>query len=199
MQGRRYTHLVIRHTLGVVLAGGDSVRMGSDKALLRLDETTFVQRAVKILSCAFEEVIVAGGSAQVQRLVSVPVIPDAFPDSGPLAGLMAALEYQSDNGVFLLAADMPRVTSDIVRAVAEPAVRGVYARIAVAGSRDQPLCGAYGRGCLAKAMFGIASGDRSMRAFLRRVRNVDRVQVDDAQQLVNINTPAEYQFLTAST
>lgn len=188
--------VVIRHTLGVVLAGGKSRRMGTDKALLPLENTTFVEHAVDVLSAVFSDVIIAGGSSDVSLVASVPVIPDILEDGGPLAGLISAFEYEPDRNIFLLATDMPYVTAVEVRSVADPAVRGVHARVAVAAGRDQPLCGTYGRGCFSKAMFGTASGDLSMHAFLRRVRNVERVHIDVPEQLTNVNTPAEYEAVT---
>lgn len=173
--------------------------MGTDKALLRLDNTTFVQHAVDVLRDVFSDVIVAGGSPEIMQMTSVPVVPDIVENGGPLAGLISAFEYEPDRSVFLLATDMPYVTAAEVEAVADPAVKGVHARIAVAAGRDQPLCGAYGRGCFSKAMYGTASGDLSMHAFLRRVGNVERVHLDTPDQLTNVNTPAEYEAVTRDT
>lgn len=173
--------------------------MGTDKALLPLDGVTFVQHAVDVLGTVFSDVIVAGGTVQVARTVSVPVVPDVVEDGGPLAGLISAFEYEPDRSIFLLATDMPFVTATEVRSVADPVVSGVHARIAVAAGRDQPLCGTYGRGCFSKAMYGTASGDLSMHAFLRRIGNVERVHIDLPDQLANVNTPAEYEAVTRDT
>ncbi|GBE24821.1 putative molybdenum cofactor guanylyltransferase [bacterium BMS3Bbin02] len=173
--------------------------MGTDKALLPLENTTFVEHAVDVLSAVFSDVIIAGGSAEVSRIASVPVVPDVLEDGGPLAGLISAFEYESDKSIFLLATDMPHVTATQVRAVADPAVTGVHARIAVAAGRDQPLCGTYGRGCFSKAMYGTASGDLSMHAFLGRIGNVERVHIDTTGDLTNVNTPADYEALTGES
>jgi molybdenum cofactor guanylyltransferase len=173
--------------------------MGTDKALLPLDNTTFVQHAVDVLSAVFSDVIIAGGSAEVTQIASVPVVPDVVENGGPLAGLISAFEFEPDRSVFLLATDMPHVTAAEVLAIAEPVVKGVHARIAVAAGRDQPLCGTYGRGCFSKAMYGTASGDLSMHAFLRRVGNVERVRIEAPDQLTNVNTPAEYEAVTGDT
>jgi len=78
--------------LGVVLAGGQSTRFGSDKALAELGGRTLLARAVDALSGWCDFVIVAG-----RPLAPAPTIPDwPGPDAGPLGGLAAALNYAID-------------------------------------------------------------------------------------------------------
>lgn len=73
--------------LGCVLAGGQSSRFGSDKALAELDGHTLLARAVDTLSGWCEYVVVAG-----RETAPAPTIPDSpHPGMGPLGGLAAAL------------------------------------------------------------------------------------------------------------
>jgi len=80
--------------LGVVLAGGQSRRFGSDKALAELDGRTLIARAVDTLSGWCEHVVVAG-----RELAPAPTIPDwPAPGQGPLGGIAAALRLAEDEG-----------------------------------------------------------------------------------------------------
>ena len=78
--------------LGVVLAGGQSTRFGSDKALAELGGRTLLARAVDTLTGFCEYVVVAG-----RELAPAPTLPD-WPHAGmgPLAGLAAALHLAQD-------------------------------------------------------------------------------------------------------
>lgn len=80
--------------LGAVLAGGQSTRFGSDKALAELDGHTLLARAVDTLSGWCEYVVVAG-----RATAPAPTLPD-WPRAGmgPLGGLAAALRLATDEG-----------------------------------------------------------------------------------------------------
>jgi molybdopterin-guanine dinucleotide biosynthesis protein A len=83
-----------RMILGVVLAGGQSTRFGSDKALAELHGRTLLARAVDALSGWCEYVVVAG-----RETAPAPCIPDwPGPGMGPLAGIAAGLHHALDEG-----------------------------------------------------------------------------------------------------
>jgi molybdopterin-guanine dinucleotide biosynthesis protein A len=80
--------------LGCVLAGGQSSRFGSDKALAELGGHTLLARAVDLLSGWCEYVVVAG-----RETAPAPTIPDwPTPGMGPLGGIAAALHLARDEG-----------------------------------------------------------------------------------------------------
>jgi molybdopterin-guanine dinucleotide biosynthesis protein A len=80
--------------LGCVLAGGQSTRFGSDKALAELNGQTLLTRAVDALSGWCEQVVVAG-----RETAPAPTLPDwPHPQMGPLAGIAAALHLALDEG-----------------------------------------------------------------------------------------------------
>ena len=80
--------------LGCVLAGGQSTRFGSDKALAELGGHTLLARAVDALSGWCEHVVVVG-----RTTAPAPTLPDWPHDNmGPLAGIAAALHLARDEG-----------------------------------------------------------------------------------------------------
>lgn len=84
--------------LGAVLAGGQSSRFGSDKALAEFRGQTLLARAVDTLSGWCEHVIVVG-----RETAPAPTLPDwPRPDMGPLGGIAAALHHARDEGYELL-------------------------------------------------------------------------------------------------
>lgn len=80
--------------LGVVLAGGQSRRFGSDKALAMIDGQTLIAHAIDVLKPQCASVVVAGRNA-----ASVATIDDwPRPGMGPLGGICGALRYAARNG-----------------------------------------------------------------------------------------------------
>src|SRR2546429_9359569 len=113
----------------VVLAGGDSRRMGRPKAWIEVGDTVLLRYVVERLAPAFSEVVVSFGEPeQMEQLVPYRVVFDRKRGAGPLAGLEAGLMAAHHDIVFAVGCDMPYVE----RSTAELAV-------AAAGDCAAPL------------------------------------------------------------
>ncbi len=94
--------------LGVVLSGGASTRMGSDKARLMIDGEPLVARMVDALIPVCDEVVVSVAAFKFQDL-GLNEIVDPWPGLGPMSGLLAGLKVATDLGfeeVFLTSCDL---------------------------------------------------------------------------------------------
>ncbi len=182
---------MITHTVGAVLAGGLSSRMGSDKASLEYRDAPFIDHVLATMSLALADVVVCGGSYEGP----LPFLQDAVADAGPLAGLLAALEYASGKPVVIVPTDMPLVTVDLITRLADPRLEGSQARIARAGDHVQPLCAAYGPGVLPIVEDRVSGPNRSALGLIEVLASIVYID-DDARTLSNINTPQDYEALT---
>jgi molybdopterin-guanine dinucleotide biosynthesis protein A len=97
--------------VGVVLAGGASRRMGSDKALLTVDGETLAARAARRLLAVCPHVVVADGGRGL--LPALPSVPDG-PGAGPAAGILGAARACPGQPLLVLACDLPAVPSDLL-------------------------------------------------------------------------------------
>ena len=164
--------------LGVVLAGGQSSRFGSDKALAELAGHTLLARAVDLLAGWCEQVVVAG-----RETAPAPTLPD-WPQAGmgPLGGIAAALHLAADQGygaVLSIGVDAPDLPDDL-SALLAPAPAYLAA---------QPVIGLWPVSAVA-AIEAIleGTGKHSMRAFAEAIgARAVRLATDPA----NINTPAD--------
>ena len=183
--------IMIIHTVGAILAGGDSSRMGTSKSLLVVDGMSFLERVHDTMTAVFTEVIVCGGSEVPDNGV---LIPDERPDHGPVGGLLSALRIARGRPVFVTTVDMPVVTSEAIRSLTEPAAQGSEVRIAQVAGEDQPLFGIYGPDVepIARAMFD--EGRRSVKAVIDAVDSVSRIAMDSST-LFNVNTRPDYEVL----
>jgi molybdopterin-guanine dinucleotide biosynthesis protein A len=104
-----------REISAIVLAGGRSARMGTDKALLRVGREYLIQRIVRQLQAHFSEIIVTTGEAvRYADLLDVSVFADRLKDCGPLGGLYTGLLVATPEYSFVTACDMPFLKPQLV-------------------------------------------------------------------------------------
>ena len=101
---------------GFVLAGGQSSRMGRDKALLPFAGRPLVEHALSILREAGLPAAIAGATAPAHRYLAffAPVVDDAEPGLGPLSGICAALGSTSARHAVFLSVDQPLLPASLL-------------------------------------------------------------------------------------
>lgn len=98
---------------GAVLAGGKSSRFGSNKALCKHDDSTFVELSIKLLSHYSQEVIIAGHYPEYENL-GIRIFKDKYENIGPLGGIYTALEYAKTSWTLIVTCDMPLLINEII-------------------------------------------------------------------------------------
>lgn len=148
---------------GLLLTGGASRRMGTDKARLLVDGRSLAERAASVLSEVADPVIEVGPGHS-----GLPAVREDPPGSGPLAALgagWAALSAAGHHGaVVVLAVDMPFVTPPLLRLLALRS--GPPTAVPRCEGRPQPLCARFGAEAMERIAGLLASGERSLRALL---------------------------------
>ena len=164
--------------LGCVLAGGQSTRFGSDKALAELDGQTLLSRAVDALSGWCEFVVVAG-----RPTAPAPTLPDwPGPGMGPLAGLAAALHHARDEGfdaVLTCGVDSPGLPRDLPELLSP----------APAYLASQPVIGLWQVNSVAAIETILESDGRH--SMMRFAGAIGARPVNVGAEPANINTPAD--------
>lgn len=187
---------MIEDCTALILAGGDSRRMGRDKATLVLDGKTLLERVTATMQQIFPKVIVS--VRQLRSGVDAPQVCDELPGNGPLAGLISGLAQADTPWVFAVACDMPFVTQAVVERLA--AFRsGHQAVVPMVGGHPQPLAAFYATSTLDAMRASFATGDKSMRRVLDKfeVRYVSEAELHTAdpqlRSFIDLDTPQDYQ------
>lgn len=146
---------MIADCTAVILAGGDSRRMGQDKANLVLGERTLLQSVAATLQPLFAEVIIS--VRQPRPEIDLPQVCDDPAHSGPLAGLAAALKRVPTPWIFAVACDMPFITPAVIEYLARQRA-DCQAVVPVVGGFPQPMAAFYASSCL-KVVQDILNGN----------------------------------------
>jgi len=189
---------MIDDCLAIVMAGGESQRMGCDKATLLIGEQTLLQHAIGNMQKVFSQVTIS--VRQPRAGISLPQICDAYAHAGPLAGLCAGLERAVQTNtpwVFAVATDMPFVKPALVEYLAQQR-QGYQAVVPVVQGHPQPLAAFYASSCLDQVQGMLrGNGKRSLRAAIERlhVRYVDESELmesdGDLHSFIDLDTPQD--------
>jgi molybdopterin-guanine dinucleotide biosynthesis protein A len=99
--------------VGFVLAGGRSIRMGADKALVEFRGQPLVAHALEILREAGLDASIAGARSALEGYA--PVVEDAQPDAGPLSGICTAMASTAARWAVVVPVDQPLLPASLVR------------------------------------------------------------------------------------
>ncbi len=180
---------------GVILAGGESRRMGRTKGLLPIGNTTLIAAVLARLREACANVLLVTNTPESYRQLGIPMVPDALPDRRSLVGIYTGL-LRTDGPAFVCGCDMPFLNPGLIRHLGA-LVDGVDAVIPRHAGEYEPLHAVYTPACLDPIRRCLARGDRNT-GFLREVR-VRVVEVEevrrfdpDLRSFINVNTPEDY-------
>ena len=179
-------------TAGFVLAGGRSSRMGRDKALLRVDQSTLVERTAEVVRAAAGSATLIGMPERYAHL-RLPVVADLVEDRGPIGGLLTALTVTQADWNLVTACDMPGLTADFLRRLLAAARDSGSACLAPeSASGLHPLCAVYHRRTRAAVETAVVHNSLKMHDLLKVLGAVSW-PVADSSLIRNVNTPAEWE------
>lgn len=197
---------VIEGICGVVLAGGRSLRFGSDKASAAWGSSTLVESVSDSLSELFRvQMIVVktpGALAHLARPDRL-IVPDAFAEHYALGGIHTALTAAPTERVFACACDMPFLQSALIAELCKGSF-GFDAVVPVWQNHLQPLCAVYSKSCLPAIDDLISEGRLRIRHLFPRVRTrvfseaEGRAFDPGGRSFVDLDTAQDYAVASAS-
>ena len=182
---------------GVLLAGGNSSRMGRNKALMTLAGQRLVDRVLAVLSSVLDDLLMVTNSPELYADLGVRMVPDVVAGKGALGGIHSALHHAAAPHCLVVACDMPFLNADFLRYIVDQ--RTAYdVVVPIAGGRPQPLHAVYGKACLQPIARRLETDRLHVVGFFPDVR----VREVTAQELAafdpeglsfrNLNTPEEF-------
>ena len=160
-----------------VLAGGQSTRMGRDKALLELAGRPLIEHALEKLRALGFSPRVVGLRPDLNAFAAV--IPDIHPHSGPLSGIEAALAASDTEQNLFLPVDLPLLPVEFLRWMVERAdSTEALATVPRLQGRPQPLCAVYTKALLPYVQAALAADDAKVMRAVERAANGTGLRID---------------------
>jgi molybdopterin-guanine dinucleotide biosynthesis protein A len=100
---------------GIVLAGGSSLRLGQEKALIDAGGETLIERVVRHLALVVERIVLVTNDPQRYVFLGLPIVGDIYPDVGTLGGLHAGLAAIETAYGLVVGCDMPFLNPALLR------------------------------------------------------------------------------------
>jgi molybdopterin-guanine dinucleotide biosynthesis protein A len=182
---------------GIILAGGESRRMGTDKAFLKIDGRPLIEHILAVFSTLFARTIVVTNTPDRYRNYGVEVTSDALDIRGPLTGIYSGLLRSGDEYNFVAACDMPFLNPRFIAYMGE-LTAGYDAVVPMFDGFLEPLHAIYRRGLLPVMETQVRRQDRRIRGMfdhiqVRYVTEEEIIRFDPLKRSFrNLNTPKEY-------
>jgi molybdopterin-guanine dinucleotide biosynthesis protein A len=184
----------------VILAGGDSRRLGIDKALLELNGQTLLSRIVQKLAPLSDDLIVVTNSPEDYEHLALAVrfVPDERPGEGALMGIYSGLKAATYPSALTVACDMPFLNVSLLRVMVDKIAGHDAVVPRLEGGLLEPLHAVYGKQCFPFMASVLEQGRRRIAAFLDQVDvfYVEQSTIDRLDPLglsfVNVNTAADW-------
>lgn len=132
---------------GFVQAGGKSLRMGQNKALLKLANLKLIEYPIKSLSKVASQIGIITSTPEVYVDLNVPCYADIWSGLGPMAGIYAALENSQNDYVLNVACDMPFISTELLEVLIKNRENYQICVPLDFKGELQPLCALYHKSC----------------------------------------------------
>lgn len=183
----------------LILAGGQSSRMGQDKALILWDGTPLIQRVCQVAAeCCQQVYILTPWPERYQDRLqpgNYQFVLESQPGQGPLVALAQGLAEISADWILLLACDLPLLRADMIQEWANQLNQlpsTVLAQVPCQANRWEPMCGFYRHEALPELKRFVEQGGRSFQTWLEQLP-VEPIPASPlwSEMLWNCNTPGD--------
>ncbi len=196
--------MIFENITGIILCGGKSSRMKTNKALLRLGNMPIIEIMLKKMKQNFDHLILSSNSPELFSYLNVPIVKDIYLNRGPLAGIHSSLSSSSTEKNFIISCDTPLITDDIIKYLSGyPTNKKII--LPVLNGRVQQLCGIYLKEIINIAEEILIEAETKSKVkgsifdLLERVEaeivDVSSFSSPGADVFLNMNTPEDYELI----
>ncbi|MCH7974151.1 MAG: molybdenum cofactor guanylyltransferase [Bacteroidetes bacterium] len=193
---------------GIILIGGKSIRMGENKALMKLGPKTVIERMIDIVQPLFPNIILISNTPEEYNFLQLPIFCDAYKYRGPLAGIHSALLHSKTEKNFIISCDIPLMSPEMINYLITYKTDKPVT-ICEAAGYIQPLAGVYNKSIFSQAEkylddFEIENSDKPenekkkcrLHSFLDRIEiellHPESLDFYSDNLFFNMNSPEDY-------
>lgn len=178
-------------TTGIILAGGKSSRMGTNKALLELNGRRVIERIADRLGKITDELLIVTNHFADYEFLKLPMTEDRWKGMGPLAGIEAGLSLSNTEYNLVAACDMPFISVELGRYLLS-CLNECQAALPQIGGTRHPLFAAYRRELLGEVRKSLEQEELRLGGFLENI-NV-KILTEDVLESLGLPYEEPYFF-----
>ena len=180
---------------GFILSGGKSSRMGTDKASLKLYNSSFIERVIKVMAPFVDDITIISDNPD-HDIYKLKRLEDIIKESGPLGGLHTGLNHAKHNNVLVLSCDIPLISENIIETLINQADFSADVNQIESNGKTMPLIALYKKSCYRTFYKFLMNDERRVRVALKSL-NTNAVKIDNTldNHVQNINTKEEFEAL----
>jgi len=184
-----------KNITGIILSGGKSRRMGTDKGFLSFNGKLFTQASIDALKPLVSEIIIVSNNADYD-VFGLKRIEDIMDNAGPLAGIYSGLNHSKTECIIALSCDIPLITSGILKRLIEGTDDASEVIQIESNGKSMPLIALYKKSCKDVFYKLLQKGERRLQFAVNQcqVKNIT-LDSESARLTMNINTPEELKVI----
>ena len=180
---------------GIILAGGKSSRMGSDKALLLYNNKTFLEHVVCAIKPLVDDILIISNNKEHQ-VDDCTTIPDLILNSGPIAGIYTGLKHTETENNLVLSCDIPLVQTSILELIIKNNEPDKDVVQIIDDQNSMPLIALYKKRIAPYLLSELNKGERRLVKSINKLNKKNIYVTNDQHNcLININTVADLNIL----
>lgn len=181
----------MKNITGIILAGGQSSRMGSDKGLISFNGSMFIEHVIEALKPLVNDIIIVSNNPDYDKF-GYKRVPDLIKDSGPVAGLYTGLFHSETENNLVLSCDVPLIKTTVLEQLLNPIHSAFDVVQLQSKNKTMPLIALYKKGCLHKCIELLNKEERRLREVTNQL-STKTITIDSSLEsyIENINTKHE--------
>jgi len=184
-----------KHITAIILAGGKSSRMGTDKGFVNYKNKPFAQRIIETVRPLVSEIIIISNNTNYD-IFGLKRFEDLIENAGPLAGIYTGLQYSKTENNLIVSCDIPLISSEVLTLLLHNISNESDVIQLESQGKTMPLIALYKKQCEPLFFAELNNGERSVRKALEKCK-VTTIKVEKALEkfTANINTKQELEAL----
>ena len=182
---------VLEKVTAIIMAGGKSARMKSDKLLLPVNGIPLIQHVYNQIKNYFSEILISSNYISNYSFLNVKIVQDKIPGCGPLMGIASAMDSSANDINFVIAGDIPEIDKDLMLSIIEQCRN--YDGVIPVNSKNQyePLFAVYKKSMLSTIFKHLSEGKYKITDCLKNF-NIKYMKHKKINRLININDINDY-------
>jgi len=180
-----------KNITGIILAGGKSSRMGSDKGFVMYKNKAFIQHIIEAIQPLVQEIIIVSNNPDYD-IFKLKRVTDIIENAGPLAGVYTGLHYTTTENNLVVSCDVPLINSETLSFLIDEIDEKSDVVQLESQGKTMPLIALYKKNCKETCYKILQKGERRLRVALSHL-TIKTITLEKTHEIFtsNINTPID--------